>query len=267
MESNHTTNTSDLLFRLTRLEEQVTTLSSQLESDKITISQLKQSLSDRDLRISELESKLIIAQNSLLKTTFDKIYQCREQIKSGIDVKIVAPALTQIQKYIQAMESLIAEARDLIGRKKIFLNEGISISSNLVRQSPNQVRLILEKNIIEPVKAIVEKSVQYSRIIYRMCRDWVEQELINRYERIAFSVRDMLLKTHIILQMRLLEPARAQVDHLPALAQSIKNATVSRVNRSLIQIRQLSRQGFEFIDEQIKKSSFWDGKQRMKPAM
>ena len=83
MESNNVTNTSDLLVKLTRLEEQVSTLSSQLELNKILIGQLKQSLSDRDLQISELEAKLATAQISLQKTAIDKIAQCRELVKNG----------------------------------------------------------------------------------------------------------------------------------------------------------------------------------------
>jgi hypothetical protein len=269
MESNQATNISDLLSRLAQLEGEVTSLSSQLESNKITINHLKQSLSERDLRINELEAKLVRTQNSLLKTASDKIHQCREQIRNGVDIKIVTPALGQIQKYIEATESLIAEVRDFIARKKISMNEGIIHSSSLVRQSPEQVRMILEKNIISPIKAIVEKHVRSLKIIYRVCHDWVERELITRYERIISALRDIPLNTRILLQMRVLEPALAQIENLSALVQgqNVKNAAAGRLKQSFAKIRQLANECLEFIEEQIKKSPFWDGKQRMRPAM
>lgn len=267
MESTHANNISDLLSRLAQLEGEVASLSSQLESNKMTISQLKQSLSDRDLRINDLEAKLISAQNSLLKTAIDKIYQCREQIRNGMDVKIVTPALTQIQKYIDTAEDLITEAKEFIARKKLSLNEGIHFSSGLVRQSPDQVRLILEKNMIEPVKAIVEKQLRSLETIYHIGRDWLEREVIPRYRRIVAILRDMPLSTRIFLQMRVLEPATAQLGNLSAFIQSVKSGSAGLLKQSLLQIRALVRACLEFIEEQIKKSSFWDGKHRMRPAM
>ena len=47
------------LSKLTQLENEVARLSEQLKADKQTISLLKESLTERDLRIHELESKLI----------------------------------------------------------------------------------------------------------------------------------------------------------------------------------------------------------------
>lgn len=267
MESNHASNISDLLSRLAQLEGEVASLSTQLESNKMTISQLKQSLSDRDVRINELEAKLVSAQNSLLKTAIDKIYQCREQIRNGMDVKIVTPTLTQIQKYIETAEGLITETKEFIARKKISLNEGIHFSSSLVRQGPDRVRLILEKNIIEPVKAIAEKQLEFLKNIYRICRDWFDQEVIPRCRQIASTLHDMPLNTRILLQMRVLEPATAQFDNLPAFIGSVKSGSAGLLKQSLLQIRALARACLEFIEEQIKKSSFWDGKHRIRPAM
>lgn len=184
-----------------------------------------------------------------------------------MDLKIVTPAMTQIQKYIETAESLITEARDFIARKKMSLNEGMHFSFGLVRQSPEQARLILATNVIEPIEAIVEKHIRFLKNIYSLGYDWVKQELIPRYQRIASVLRDMPLNTHILLQMRVLEPAIALFDHLPAFIESAKNETVSRMKQSFVQIRLLARDCLEFIGEQLKKSSFWDGKQRMRPAM
>ena len=64
MESNETSDSSEVLIKLARLEDQVAELTSQLEVNKVTINQLNQSLMDRDSQISDLESKLVIAQKS-----------------------------------------------------------------------------------------------------------------------------------------------------------------------------------------------------------
>ena len=76
--------TGDLLAEITRLEDQITKLSAQLESHNQIISLLKQSLTERDSRIHELESTLVITPKFLLPNAQAKIHHCKAQIKDGI---------------------------------------------------------------------------------------------------------------------------------------------------------------------------------------
>lgn len=69
MKSDNSTKTGKLA-KLTQLEAEVAKLSEQLKTNKKTIVLLKKSLTERDLKIHELESKLIYAQQSLLKKRY-----------------------------------------------------------------------------------------------------------------------------------------------------------------------------------------------------
>ncbi|MDP3589389.1 MAG: hypothetical protein Q8R54_02500, partial [Methylobacter sp.] len=92
------------LSKLTQMEAMVTKLSEQLAASKKTILMLKQKLTERDLKIHELESKLVYAQQSLLDKAIHNIHQCRNQILIGIDEKVINPALTQIQQQIEVIQ-------------------------------------------------------------------------------------------------------------------------------------------------------------------
>ena len=100
------------------VENEVTKLSEQLKTNKKTISLLKKSLTERDLRIHELELKLNYAQQSLLKKTIFTIHQCQDLVKNGIDEKIINPTLTQIQLQIEVIQGIIHEAKTIISKKK-----------------------------------------------------------------------------------------------------------------------------------------------------
>ncbi|MGR9086839.1 MAG: hypothetical protein ACU841_07175 [Gammaproteobacteria bacterium] len=274
MESNdtkHTRNDLELLGKLTRLEDQVATLSSQLESNKRMISQLKLEITERDAQIRELEAKLNMAQNSLQKTAIEKIYQCREHIRNGIDEKIVTPVLTQIQKYIEAAEGLIAETRELVRNKKAQLQDGLDATSALVRQGPDQARAYLVETVIEPVLASVERVTRLARGYHHESRVWIERELVGRYtassEKLSFAAREIPLNAKIILQTRVGEPVKACVENLPALLQGLKEKRDVLLRQSIGKIQQVLQAICHWIAEMIKGSTFWDGKQRMQTAV
>ena len=131
MESKNS-NKTGMLTKLTQLEGQVAKLSVQLQSNKKTISRLKETLVERDAQIHELEAKLAYAQQSLLKKAIHKINQCREQIKNGIDE--ITPYLLQIQQQIEVIQGIVLESKDLISRKKMAIHENIHATSNKVQQ-------------------------------------------------------------------------------------------------------------------------------------
>ncbi len=144
MASDNGTKTSKLA-KLTQLEAEVAKLSEQLKANKKTILLLKQSLTERDLRIHELESKLVYAQQSLLEKAIFTIQQCRNQIIIGLDEKIINPAFAQIQQQIEVIQDIVSEAKDLISKKKMLIHENINATSNLVHQCPDQAVRYFEK--------------------------------------------------------------------------------------------------------------------------
>lgn len=111
MESNSDTVQSDLLIKLNRLEDQVSTLTMQLELNKETIAFLKTTLAERDTYIGDLETKLAAAQKELEKSTLDKIYELRYQIKNGIDERMVRPVLGEIRRNIGLLQGFVDHSR------------------------------------------------------------------------------------------------------------------------------------------------------------
>ena len=73
MVSIDTANTSDLLTKLARLEDQVSVLSAELALKDESINTLSQTLSGRQTQISELEAALVIAQQTLIVKTKERI--------------------------------------------------------------------------------------------------------------------------------------------------------------------------------------------------
>jgi hypothetical protein len=192
---------------LTRLEDQVSTLSFQLESNRETISILKQFLTERDLKIYELESKskLIFAQKSLLTKAMDKIYQCRHQIKNGINETLIKPYLAKIQEQIETIHNFIEESKVFITRKKRLIYEHIHTTTERVNKCPDQARNYFEKIVLNPVHLIVNEAVGLAYSDLKTASDLVEQGIINPgkalYEEIVTVAFALLSQSQVILQV------------------------------------------------------------------
>jgi hypothetical protein len=270
MESNNTASNSDLLVKLTRLEDQVSTLSLQLESNTVLIGQLKQTLSDRDLQISELEARLSTAQISLQKTAIDKINLCRAEIKKGLDAKLVNPVLTQIRQCIAVIEGLVAETGAFIRSCKAQLQGNISATSDFIHQGPGYALVCFEKKVVAPANLLIKKTRQAADDNYKVGRVWFEQELQKPgkviFNRIVFVARELPLDARLVLQTRVLDPALMYIDKVPGYinAAGVRIAvTYKQLTKLLVDFIQ---QCLDFIEEQVKKSQFWDGKHRTQAA-
>lgn len=248
MESNiSSTDTNDMLAKLTRLENQVSTLSLQLQSNQETIDQLKLSLTMRELHIYELETKLIVTPHTLLQNIITIIHQCRQQIKNGIDEKIINPTLTQIQKQIEIIQSVVHESTYFINKKKMLIYQNIHTTTNAVNKYPQQAKkhfdlamALLEQKVIHPCKVL--------------------------YEEITVALLALPSQSRIIFQIRVLDPALQQMDTAAVLGRKFYSNAIGWLNNSLRQIKISAAQALTTIGEKIKKSSFWDGKNRMQGA-
>lgn len=254
------------LAKLTQLEKEVAKLSEQLKENKKTISLLKKSLAERDLRIHELESKLIYAQQSLLKKTIFTIHQCRDQIKNGIDEKIINPALTQIQQQIEVIQGVVYEAKDLISKKKLLIHENIQTTSNIVHQCPDYAIRYFEKWVVEPSRRVVELADGN----VKNGRERVEQKIIYPgklwYDKAVATALSLPTECQVIFQVWLAEPAMQKLEALVGLRKELRvNADV--LLKGLIgQLKSRAEQGLENAVEAVKKSQFWDGKRKMEVA-
>ena len=269
MKSDNGTKTGKLA-KLTQLEAEVAKLSEQLKTNKKTIVSLKKSLTERDLRIHELELKLIYAQQSLLKKAIFTIHQCREQIKNGIDEKIINPALAQIQQQIEVIRGIVYEAKDFISKKKLLIHENIHTTSNIVHQCPDQAILYFEKWVVEPARLMVSEVVGLIDSNVKNGQSLVEQKIIYPcklwYDRIIIVARALPMQSQVIFQVWLVAPVMQKIEALPVIGKELGVNAEALLKRLLDQLKSGAAQGFEKAADAVKNSSFWDGKRKIEAA-
>jgi hypothetical protein len=244
--TNNGTKTSRLA-KLTKLEKEVAKLSEQLKQDKQTILLLNQSLAERDLRIHELESKLAYAEHSLLGKAITTIHQCKDHIINGFDEKIISPALTQIQQQITVIQGIANEARVLIGKQKILLNEGINAASGKVQQCPDQAVRYFEQWVVEPARIWVNETTGLVDNKVRSSRYIIEHKVVYP-GKICYDKLSMTVQT------------------LPAQGQAIADNAGVLAKKCLNQLTGGVEQGMTQIADAVKRSQFWDGRRTIEAA-
>jgi Txe/YoeB family toxin of Txe-Axe toxin-antitoxin module len=270
MESNDSVVAGGLLVKLTRLEDQVSTLSKELESSKNTISLLKLSLTERDSQIYELESKLTAAQNTQLKTTVNWIERCRHQIQSGVDEKFINPTFAKIRQRIEIMQRLVYETKDLVNQKVTVIQANIHNHSALIKQWPEQARLYFEQGVVEPLNSLINETVASTYSYLKAIRDLTEQKILYPckvvYDEAVVAVLALPSQSRIILQVWLIDPARQQMAILPELGLKLSSSALAWLSKSINQLRALIDRVAETIGNAIKNSSFWNGNQPIQTA-
>lgn len=257
MESKSSNKTGNLT-KLTQLEGQVAKLSVQLQSNKKTISLLKESLVERDAQIHELEAKLAYAQQSLLKKTIHKINQCREQIKNGIEE--ITPYLLQIQQQIEAIQDIVLESRDLISRKKMLIHESIHVTSDIVQQCPDQVVKFLKKTTDGFINFLVNDVAWVIGNNLKIIRYSAEQKIKVFFNKIVVAGRALPSYGQVVFQVRVIDPAMRKMGASPLSRKHFDVGVL--LNKLISQLRNVVEQSLTDIAESIKKSSFWDGKSK-----
>lgn len=224
MGSDSGTKTSKL-SKLTQMEAMVTKLSEQLAASKKTILMLKQKLTERDLKIHELESKLTYAQQSLLDKAIHNIHQCRSQVLIGIDEKIINPTLAQIEQQIEVIHGIVHEAKDLINKKNILIHENIRCGRDIV-----------EHEIIYPGKVWCDKIVVFTRALPTQSK--------------------------VLFQVWVEEPVMHKIETLPDIGKGLGANAEVLLKGLVAQLKTGAEQGMNNAIDAIKKSQFWDGKRK-----
>ncbi len=270
MESNSDTVQNDLLVKLNRLEDQVSTLTMQLELNKETIAFLKTTLSERDAYIGDLEEKLAAAQQELERSTLDKIYALRYQIKSGIDEKMVRPVLGEIRRNIEVLQSFVEQTRDVIKQKQLLLRENTLSTVTLIQRCPDQAIRYVEGRIVEPARSTAHHLTQQAAMRYAAVVQQLEEDVlkpgVRNYQRIAHLAKEMPSDVSVLFQMRVVEPLLAFINGIPRATEDLGGASKAQLKQLIGYNRKLIRQFIEFLANEIKNSSFWDGKNRIASA-
>lgn len=270
MESNNDIVQSDLLIKLNRLEDEVATLSLQLELNKETIAFLKSTLSERDAYISDLEMKLASVQKELEKTTLDRINELRIRFKTGIEKKFIGPMLTEIRRDIDVLRGLVDQTREVIKQKQKLLQENTQAAIHLVQRFPDQAMHFMEQSIIAPTRFALHHVKEQSAISYAAVVQRLEEELLKpgmlKYERLAYLAKELPSDISVLFQMRVVDPLRAFMNDIPRVTDDLTGASKAHLNQVINYNRKLIKQFIEFLSEEIRKSPFWDGKNRMASA-
>jgi glycine cleavage system regulatory protein len=270
MESNSGTAQSDLLIKLNRLEDQVSTLTMQLELNKETIAFLKTTLAERDAYIGDLEIKLAAAQKELEKSTLDKIYDLRYQIKSGIDEKLVRPVLGEIRRNIDQLQGFVDQTREVIRQKQRLLRENTQATVNLIQRSPDRAIRYFEHTILEPTRFAMHHISQQTAIRYAAVVQQLQEEVlkpgVRNYERLTHFARELPSDISVLFQMRVVEPLLSFINAIPSTTEDFGSTTKAQVKQLIGYNRKLIREFIEFLSNEIKKSPFWDGKNRIASA-
>jgi hypothetical protein len=270
MESNGGTAQSDLLVKLNRLEDQVSTLTMQLELNKETIAFLKTTLAERDAYIGELETQLAAAQRELEKSTLDKIYELRRQIKSGIDEKMVRPVLGEIRRNIDLLQGFVDQSREVIKQKRRLLRENTQATVNLIQSCPDQAVHYFERTILEPTRFAMHHLSQQAAIRYAAVIQQVQEEIlkpgVRNYDRLAHFAKELPSDISVLFQMRVVDPLLAFIGTIPQATEELGGTSKAQIKQLIGYNRKLIREFIEFLTKEIKKSPFWDGKNRIASA-
>lgn len=270
MVSNNGVDTSDLAAKLNRLEIQVGKLTAQIKTNKQTINELKLFISQRDTQIQELELKLGYAQQSLLEKAVNKIDQCRTQIKIGIDEKVINPTISQIQQHVKTAQELVNEAKAVLIEKKAFVDNRILFARDKVVRCPEQAKLYVERSVITPAQALYNQTVESIGSQARTTRNLVEDKAIYPgkvlFSQIASTTQSLPDKFMDLLQAQVIEPVTQANKKAASVANTIYPDTVDFIIKKTDCIGDIFHQALSEIANQVKKSQFWDGKNKVKAS-
>ncbi|MGJ0486857.1 MAG: hypothetical protein ACR65R_20315 [Methylomicrobium sp.] len=266
MESSSGAVQTDLLVKLNRLEDQVSTLTMQLELNKETIAFLKTTLVERDSYIGDLEIQLGVAQKELEKSTLDKIYELRYQIKNGIDDKMVRPVLSEIRRNIDLLQDFVDQSRKVIKQKQQLLRENTQATINLIQRYPDQAIRYFEQTILEPTRFAMhhisqQTAIRYSAVVQQLQEDVLKPGVRN-YQHMAHFAKELPSDISVLFQMRVVEPLLSFINNIPGATEELSGASKAHLKQLIGYNRKLIREFIEFLSNEIKNSSFWDGKNR-----
>jgi hypothetical protein len=256
--------TGDLLAEITRLESQITILSTQLDSHNEIISVLKQTLTERDTRILELESNLVITPKFLLQNSLDKIQLCKTQLINGIDAKIINPLLTQIRQQIQFIQHLTDESKDLVAKLTQAIRHHVESTLAVVNKSPQKAQFYFEQSLVNPALSRLHDIIELVNRTIQTCRTVINEKIISPgtafFQHGTESLLGLPAQSQILFQVWVLEPAVLQIRKMTELSQQAATHSQVELQKLWMSLIEFINQSLATIEEKIKTSSFWDGK-------
>lgn len=266
MASKNGAGTADLSAKLNRLEDQVVNLTAQIKTNKQEISELKLIISHRDSQIQALELKLGYAQKSLLEQAIGKIQDCREQLRTGMDEKIITPTVTQIQQHIKTVQEFVGEAKEILIEKKSWVDQLILTAKETIVEYPELAKIYIEKSIILPVLALFNQTLDTVSNQAITTRNLVEDRAIYPSKVLLEDILNKLQDLPDVVKAQMIAPLLEANKKATSVAADIYPNTLDYINKKLMLISDIVNQALFEIADQVKKSPFWDGKNKINPA-
>ena len=205
MDANDSANTSDLLAKLNKLEEQVSSLSLELKAKKKKISQLNLAVKEQRAQISDLDEALVFAQKSLLDRLLEKIQHYQRQVKHDIDEKAINPAVTQIQQQLQTIQEMVNNSKNYMNKRIILVQDNFRATSDVLQQWPVKTKAFLEKDVVERYTLQVNQ-LQVTLLQYvETMRDQAEQDILRP---IVTAVKKIPGQCQALYQGGVIDPAQ-----------------------------------------------------------
>ena len=268
MVSKNGADISDLSAKLNRLEDQVVKLTAQIKTNKQTISELKLNISYRDAQINELELKLGYAQQSLLEKAVNKIQECRVQIKTGMDEKVIHPTVSQIQQHIKTAQEFVDEAKAILFEKKKLVDNTILMARDKVTQCPEQAKGYVEKTIIAPAQAMISQTLGSFSMQAKTTRSLVEDKAIYPgkllFEEIVSAAQNLPDKVLQLFQAQVIAPLTQANKKAASVSRHIYPDTLDYLRKTSGRLGDIVNQALLEVADMVKKSPFWDGKNKVK---
>jgi hypothetical protein len=194
----------------------------------------------------------------------------RDQIKYGVDEKIIGPMLSEIRRNIDLLQSFVEQSREIITQKQKLLRENTQATLNLIQRCPDQALHFIEQTIIEPTRFALHHITEQAAIRYAAVVQQLEEEVLTpgarQYHRLAHLARELPSDIAVLFHMRVVEPLLAFINEIPRATEDLTGASKTHIKQLIEYNHKLITQFIEFLSEVIKKSPFWDGKNRIASA-
>jgi uncharacterized coiled-coil protein SlyX len=268
--SNNGDDLSGLSVKLNQLEHKVSKLSDQIKENKQVISELKLVISQRDEQIKALEMKLGYAQQSLLEKAVNKIQECRGQIKTDMDEKLINPMLSQIQQHIKAAQEFVDEAKTILLEKKALVDRTILTTKDRVVECPGLAKTYVEKFIITPAQAMINQTLESISSQAKTTRNLIEDKAIYPSEvwidDVVATAQNLPEKAISQLQAQVIDPLTDANKKATSVVNNIYPNTMDYIYKTKACFSDIVNQALLEIADLIKNSPFWDGKNKIKAA-
>lgn len=127
-----------------------------------------------------------------------------------------------------------------------------------------------EQAILEPTRFAMHHISQQTAIRYAAVIQQLQEEVLKpgarNYDRLAHFAKELPSDISVLFQMRVVDPLRSFINAIPRATEDLGGASKTRIKQLIGYNRKLIRKFIGFLSNEIKKSPFWDGKNRAASA-